>query len=208
MAEDWAGKGNREDLAPPVAELRDSAQRLGLVRKHKGRIVQTRRGRDLDADPMALWGHHAASMPLDREPAAQNAAVLALVHAAAGLPSRARTFDDIAVSLGIAGWRLRSGELDGWAAQHTDGATWRLLRLGPRGRRPLEPRDVRHGRTSAALRGTRSCAAEPRDNPSGTVAGPPHLGRAAGPPFDQSATRRPGTRSNSRRLMVRTASTI
>lgn len=63
--------------------------------------MQTRRGRDLDAEPMELWGQLAASMRLDRELVAQDVAVLALVYAAAGQSSRAKAFDDIVVSLGI-----------------------------------------------------------------------------------------------------------
>lgn len=31
LLDDWIGAGNREDLTPPISELRDAAQRLGLV---------------------------------------------------------------------------------------------------------------------------------------------------------------------------------
>jgi hypothetical protein len=33
----WIGAGNREDLTFPVLDLRESAQRTGLLRKHRGR---------------------------------------------------------------------------------------------------------------------------------------------------------------------------
>jgi len=35
-AKDWIGKANREDQTLPVLQLRESAQRLGLIRKIKG----------------------------------------------------------------------------------------------------------------------------------------------------------------------------
>jgi hypothetical protein len=37
----WIGKGNREDLTIPVLHLRESAQRMGLLRKHRGRLLAT-----------------------------------------------------------------------------------------------------------------------------------------------------------------------
>jgi hypothetical protein len=40
----WIGAGNREDLTYPVLELRQSAQRIGLLRKHRGRLLATAGG--------------------------------------------------------------------------------------------------------------------------------------------------------------------
>ncbi|MDP9459982.1 MAG: plasmid pRiA4b ORF-3 family protein, partial [Actinomycetota bacterium] len=44
-ADDWIGKHNREDQTLPVLDLRDSAQRLGLLRKHRGTLLLTVAGR-------------------------------------------------------------------------------------------------------------------------------------------------------------------
>ena len=43
----WIGKGNREDLTLPVLELRETAQRFGLLRKQRGHLVPTVAGRRL-----------------------------------------------------------------------------------------------------------------------------------------------------------------
>jgi hypothetical protein len=63
LAEEWIGKGNRELQTLPVLSLRETAQTLGLVRKHKGALVLTPRGRAVRADPLALWWHLAEHMP-------------------------------------------------------------------------------------------------------------------------------------------------
>ncbi len=42
--DDWIGKGNREDLTIPVLELRESAQRFGLLRKNRGQLPSRRAG--------------------------------------------------------------------------------------------------------------------------------------------------------------------
>lgn len=47
---DWMGKGTREQQTPPVAELRQNAQDLGLLRKHKGRLLRTRKAQQLSSD--------------------------------------------------------------------------------------------------------------------------------------------------------------
>jgi hypothetical protein len=44
LEEVWIGAGNREDLTYPVLHLRQSAQRIGLLRKHRGRLLATARG--------------------------------------------------------------------------------------------------------------------------------------------------------------------
>ncbi|TFV74387.1 hypothetical protein E4P39_12920 [Blastococcus sp. CT_GayMR19] len=41
---DWPGTNTREHLTVPVAELRDMARRLGLVRVHRGRLLPTTMG--------------------------------------------------------------------------------------------------------------------------------------------------------------------
>lgn len=50
LESDWIGKGNREDQTLPVAELRRVCQQSGLLRKHKGRLLTTKRARSLTTD--------------------------------------------------------------------------------------------------------------------------------------------------------------
>ncbi len=64
MGDEWIGKGNREDLTVPVLQLRETAQQLKLLRKYKGRLVPTARGRELAGDPVGLWWHLAGALPL------------------------------------------------------------------------------------------------------------------------------------------------
>lgn len=64
LLEDWIGAGNRENQTMPVLHLRQSATRLGLLRKHRGRLLATARGRRLVGDPVQLWAHLARRMPL------------------------------------------------------------------------------------------------------------------------------------------------
>jgi hypothetical protein len=61
---EWIGAGNRESQTQPVLSLRESAVRLGLLRKHRGKLMITSRGRALAADPLALWWHIADRLPL------------------------------------------------------------------------------------------------------------------------------------------------
>src|SRR6476660_8001267 len=73
---DWIGKGNREDLTIPVAELRETARLLGLVRVHRGQLRATTAGRRLSSDPLGLWQYIAARLPLGRSDAERQAGLL------------------------------------------------------------------------------------------------------------------------------------
>ncbi|MPZ79994.1 MAG: hypothetical protein GEV28_06165 [Actinophytocola sp.] len=63
LANEWIGKGNREVQTLPVLNLRESAQRAGLLRKHQGKLVLTPRGRTARTDPVALWWLLAEQTP-------------------------------------------------------------------------------------------------------------------------------------------------
>ena len=63
LGEEWIGKGNREVQTAPVLHLRESATRMGLLRKHHGMLLTTSRGRALCHDPAGLWWHLAERMP-------------------------------------------------------------------------------------------------------------------------------------------------
>jgi hypothetical protein len=54
----------RENQAPAIVRLRESAQATGLVRKQRGRLLRTATGDELHHDPAGLWWHLAARMPL------------------------------------------------------------------------------------------------------------------------------------------------
>lgn len=110
LAEEWIGKGNREDLTVPVLELRETAQRFGLLRKYKGRLVPTARGRELAIDPVALWWHLADRLPLGGRGAADagwQASVLLLALMASGSTDPAET--TIAQLVTGLGWALDGG---------------------------------------------------------------------------------------------------
>jgi len=110
MGEEWMGKGNREDLTLPVLELREAGQRLGLLRKHKGRLLPTARGRKLATDPLALWHHVAGKLPLGgRDPAdaGWQAGVLLLAVMASGDTTGAA--NRIAGVLTGLGWAIDGG---------------------------------------------------------------------------------------------------
>ena len=54
LGREWIGKGNREDLTPPVLQLREQVQALGLLRKARGTLAPTAAARRLADDPVAL----------------------------------------------------------------------------------------------------------------------------------------------------------
>jgi hypothetical protein len=98
---DWIGAANREDITRPVAELRDTARRLGLVRVHRGELSPTTVGRRLADDPAGLWRHIAARLPLARGDTDRVAGLLWLLAVAAGRRHPERT---VAEGLALLGW--------------------------------------------------------------------------------------------------------
>ena len=84
----WIGKANREDLTPPVAELRETAQALGLLRKSKGMLKPTNLARGGAGDPRALVGAALTRLPLGKGFEAE-AGWFALLGCAAGVSGRA-----------------------------------------------------------------------------------------------------------------------
>ncbi len=83
LGEEWIGKGNRENQTMPVLHLRESATRMGLLRKHRGRLVRTARARAVATDPLALWWQLAERMPLKSADACETQAGLILLAAIA-----------------------------------------------------------------------------------------------------------------------------
>ncbi|UOY01894.1 plasmid pRiA4b ORF-3 family protein [Blastococcus sp. PRF04-17] len=133
---DWIGAATREDITRPVAELRDTARRLGLVRVHRGTLGPTTLGRRLAEDPTALWRHIAARLPLARAHPDRVAGLLWLLAVAAGRPHPERT---VAEGLAVLGWlSSRTGQpLDETEAFYAvRDSTWTVFdRLGVLGTR-------------------------------------------------------------------------
>lgn len=51
----WVGKKNREDQTLPVLRLRQNLQRMGLLRKYKGELKLTKKGRAANQSAESLW---------------------------------------------------------------------------------------------------------------------------------------------------------
>jgi hypothetical protein len=108
LGEEWIGKGNREIQTMPVLHLRESAQAMGLLRKHRGTLVLTKRGRDVRDDPLALWWHLAERMPpASRDACETQAGLILLATLAAG--STDNPNGTVAEILDAIGWRSIDG---------------------------------------------------------------------------------------------------
>ncbi len=129
LGDEWIGKGNREDLTVPVLDLRETAQRLGLLRKYKGRLVPTTRGRTLAGDPVGLWWHLVGALPLggrDASDAGWQAGVLLLALMASGSTGNAEV--TVAELLTGLGWAVEGGQpIDGHTATSLIAADVHLL---------------------------------------------------------------------------------
>jgi hypothetical protein len=141
---DWIGAGNREDLTVPVSDLHASARRLGLVRVHRGVLLQSVAGRRLTEDPAGLWQHIAARIPLGRRDVEVQAGVLWLLATAAERPDREHL---VGLGLRALGWGRRDGgppdAADARALVRETRTVFDRLGLLTRGRRP--------GNTAAAV---------------------------------------------------------
>lgn len=82
----WIGKANREDLTPPVAQVRDLARALGLVSVRKGRLSPTAAAVRCQ-DAQALWRHIVSRLPLGTRDAERQAGWSALAVVGSGAPA-------------------------------------------------------------------------------------------------------------------------
>lgn len=128
LAEEWIGQGNREADTWPVLHLRESAQKLGLLRKRKGELLQTSRGRGVADDPVALWWHLAERMPIPSgDPFESQASLLFLVAIAGGPDDNVE--ETVAHVLGSIGWMRRdAGAPTSWEARAAARDTYDILR--------------------------------------------------------------------------------
>lgn len=146
LDDEWYGKFNREVQTLPVLELRESAMRMGLLRRYRGRLVATPRGRKLRDDPVGLWWHLAEQLPPTKIARhVTHAGLLLLAAVAIGSAAGDDPFEYVARMLGEAGWRNRDGtQVTKWEARRTAADTHIvLIRLGaliqPRGLEPEQP---------------------------------------------------------------------
>jgi hypothetical protein len=109
LREEWVRPGNREHQTVPVLVLRETAQRMGLLRKRAGLLLLTRAGLAMRSDPVALWWHLAERMPVSsRDACEQQAGLLRLVLTAAQAAGDHEAM--IARMLSAIGWVVA----DGW----------------------------------------------------------------------------------------------
>ena len=101
----WIGKANREDLTPPVADVRDSARALGLVTVRKGRLTPTAVGTRCRRDPRALWQHVVSRLPLGTKEFDRQAGWMALAVVGSGVPAQ-EWRNEISELLSALGWRV------------------------------------------------------------------------------------------------------
>jgi hypothetical protein len=128
LAEEWIGQGSREADTLPVLNLRETAQKLGLLRKSRGQLLCTARGRALRDDPAGLWWHLAERMPVgSADPFTAQGALLYLVGVAGNV---AEDLDaTVARMLGSIGWRLSDGTPPTFREAFMAGRdTWAVLR--------------------------------------------------------------------------------
>ena len=128
----WIGEGNREHHTWPVLELRERAQALGLVRKYKGRLLRTAKGKALADDAPGLWRHIASRLPVGRKGAERDAGTIVLLLAAGQESVGVDVGTLLQTTLASLGWaEAGSGSLSDSAARRTALPTWELLhRLG------------------------------------------------------------------------------
>jgi hypothetical protein len=111
----WIGKANREDQTLPVLQLRESAQRLGLIRKIKGKLIITSAAKRLLDDPAGLWLFLARAVAHRHgHDSERDATLLLLLEIAA---AKRTAWDDyleaVAFGLSALGWSTGPGtELD------------------------------------------------------------------------------------------------
>ncbi len=110
---EWIGAGDRESLTAPVLAFREGAQQLGLVRKVKGRLVLTPRGRALRPDAAGLLTHLAERLPLGRAAHERDAETLVLLVVAAGHDPSGAVAPLLVRALRSSGWSgSDGGEVD------------------------------------------------------------------------------------------------
>lgn len=133
---EWIGKGNREDKTEPVARLRATCQHVGLLRKHKGRLLATPLATSLRTDGEYVDAL-ASRLLADHHPAARVCnGLFALLVAADGRPT-ADHADEVARLLTACGFFMDAHHgVDRWEVLKIVRPVWLTLRSAT-GRRQL-----------------------------------------------------------------------
>lgn len=128
LAKEWISRGNRESQTLPVLDLRESAQKAGLLRKYRGKLLLTAQGRAMRCDPVALWWLLAEKTPPRSTDACQvQAGLILLVATAAQITGDLNA--TVADLLGAIGWMSGDGTpLTGSMASHAAWNTIAVLR--------------------------------------------------------------------------------
>jgi hypothetical protein len=116
-----------------VLDLRESAMRLGLLRKYRGMLLATPRGRELRGNPVGLWWYLAERLPPPKIARHMtHAGLLLLAAVAAGPAAGDDPLEYVARMLGEAGWANRDGTpVTRWEARHAAEDTHiALIRVG------------------------------------------------------------------------------
>ena len=111
---DWIGKNNRESLAAPLLDFRQSLQSMGLLRKYKGTLLLTRAGSSAQGDPQRLWDLLADKLISTADGFDRDATLMLLTYAASSAGQEI-PLEPIAEALAHLGWQHRDGRpLDGY----------------------------------------------------------------------------------------------
>ncbi len=112
----------------PVLDLRESAQKAGLLRKYRGKLLLTPQGRAMRCDPVALWWLLAEKTPPRSTDACQTqAGLLFLITTAAQVTVDLNA--TVAELLGAIGWMSGDGvPLTGSMASYAAWKTTAVLR--------------------------------------------------------------------------------
>ncbi|MGX1702873.1 plasmid pRiA4b ORF-3 family protein [Microbacterium sp. NPDC055357] len=104
----WSGEANREDLTWPMRHFRASAQRMGIVRVYKGRLMLGAEAKKALARPELTWRLVTSRLLRGLDDAERHASTLLLLTIADGTYSaRAAAIAAIGFGLGAIGWRPR-----------------------------------------------------------------------------------------------------
>lgn len=103
------GRSNRESMLHPLLNFRQSLQRLGLLRKSKGRLLLTKAGRDARSDVARLRLHLADRLArTGDDPWTVQSTLLILLYAATSADGKL-PLESVAAALREFGWRTESG---------------------------------------------------------------------------------------------------
>jgi hypothetical protein len=136
---DWIGTANRESQTYPVLRFRESLQKLGLLRKYRGRLLLSKAGSTVRGNPEALWRHIADRLPLGKIDSMDVQAGLLVLLLCGSASGERPSLEPIADALSHLGWRHAdrtpvSADTVRWTTADTLGVLENIT-TGPRRRR-------------------------------------------------------------------------